>query len=98
MNGFQRISDDVSGSNIHILQKSPSEWNKYAKLAESYFYHSFATLSASYAMFTVFEDVWISRRIWDFMGTHFFNLDRYIVSSIKKNWEFWNQFSWQFRV
>ena len=30
MNGFQKFLMMCSGSNIHILQKSPSEWNKYA--------------------------------------------------------------------
>jgi hypothetical protein len=61
MNGFQKFLMMCSGSNIHILQKSPSEWNKYAGIGGIVLFTAvFATLSASYAMFTVFEDVWIS--------------------------------------
>ena len=37
MNGFQKFLMMCSGSNIHILQKSPSEWNKYAGIGELYF-------------------------------------------------------------
>ena len=35
-------------------------------------------------MFTVFEDVWISAGFGILWGLMIFNLDRYIVSSIKK--------------
>ena len=93
MNGFQKFLMMCSGSNLHILQKSPSEWNKYAGIGGIVLFTAvFATLSASYAMFTVFEDVWISAGFGILWGLMIFNLDRYIVSSIKKTGSFWNQF------
>src|SRR5690606_34037614 len=51
----------------------------------------FATLSAGYAMFTVFDDIWISVACAVVWGLRIFNLDRYIVSSIKKSGTWWNQ-------
>ena len=93
MNGFQKFLMMCSGSNLHILQKSPSEWNKYAGIGGIVLFTAvFATLSASYAMFTVFEDVWVSAGFGILWGLMIFNLDRYIVSSIKKTGSFWNQF------
>ncbi|MFN8364793.1 MAG: DUF4407 domain-containing protein [Cloacibacterium normanense] len=79
-----------SGSNLHIYKKSPSEWNKYAAGIGGIvlFTAVFATLSASYAMFTVFEEVWISAGFGILWGLMIFNLDRYIVSSIKKTGSF----------
>ena len=89
MNGFQKFLMMCSGSNLHILQKSPSEWNKYAGIGGIVLFTAvFATLSASYAMFTVFEDVWISAGFGILWGLMIFNLDRYIVSSIKKTGSF----------
>ena len=49
-------------------------------------------------MFTVFEDVWISAGFGILWGFMIFNLDRYIVSSIKKRVVFGINFSWQFQV
>ncbi|MEG0761747.1 MAG: DUF4407 domain-containing protein, partial [Chryseobacterium sp.] len=51
----------------------------------------FATLSAGYAMYTVFDDIWISIGFGVLWGLMIFNLDRYIVSSIKKTGTWWNQ-------
>ena len=91
MNSFQKFLMICSGSNVHHLQKSPSEWNKYAGIGGIVLFTAvFATLSASYAMFTVFVDVWISTGFGILWGLMIFNLDRYIVSSIKKTGRFWN--------
>lgn len=93
MNWFQKFLMICSGGNIHILQKSPSEWNKFAGIGGIVLFTAiFATLSASYAMFTVFEDVYISAGFGILWGLMIFNLDRYIVSSIKKTGSFWQQF------
>lgn len=92
MNWFQKFLLVCSGGNIHILRKTPSEWNKFAGIGGIILFTAvFATLSAGYAMFTVFDDLWISVGFAVLWGLMIFNLDRYIVSSIKKTGTWWNQ-------
>ena len=91
MNWFQKFLLVCSGGNIHILRKTPSEWNKFAGIGGIILFTAvFATLSAGYAMFTVFDDIWISVGFSILWGLMIFNLDRYIVSSIKKTGTWWN--------
>lgn len=93
MNWFQQFLMICSGANLHILRKSPSEWNKYAGIGGIVLFTAvFATLSASYAMYTVFENEFTAVGFGILWGLMIFNLDRYIVSSIKKTGTFWNQF------
>lgn len=92
MNWFQKFLLVCSGGNIHILRKTPSEWNKFAGIGGIILFTAvFATISAGYAMFTVFDDIWISVGFSILWGLMIFNLDRYIVSSIKKTGTWWNQ-------
>ncbi|SHK10108.1 DUF4407 domain-containing protein [Epilithonimonas mollis] len=92
MNWFQQFLMVCSGANIHLLRKSPSEWNKFAGIGGIVLFTAiFATLSAGYAMFTVFDSLWTSVGFGLLWGLMIFNLDRYIVSSIKKTGTWWNQ-------
>ena len=92
MNWFQKFLMVCSGGNLHILRKTPSEWNKFAGIGGIVLFTSvFATLSAGYAIFTVFDNLWISVGFAILWGLMIFNLDRYIVSSIKKTGTWWNQ-------
>lgn len=92
MNWFQHFLMICSGGNIHLLKKSPSEWNKFAGIGGIVLFTAiFATLSAGYAMFTVFDNLWASVGFGILWGLMIFNLDRYIVSSIKKTGTWWNQ-------
>lgn len=92
INGFQKFLLICSGGNIHLLRKTPSEWNKFAGIGGIVLFTAvFATLSAGYAMFTVFDDLWVSSGFAVLWGLMIFNLDRYIVSSIKKTGTWWNQ-------
>ncbi|WP_248875672.1 DUF4407 domain-containing protein [Epilithonimonas zeae] len=92
MNWFQHFLMICSGGNIHLLKKSPSEWNKFAGIGGIVLFTAiFATLSAGYAMFTVFDNLWASVGFGVLWGLMIFNLDRYIVSSIKKTGTWWNQ-------
>ena len=92
MNWFQKFLMICSGGNIHILRKTPSEWNKFSGIGGIVLFTAvFATLSAAYAMFTIFEDYVVSTIFAVLWGLMIFNLDRYIVSSIKKTGTWWNQ-------
>jgi len=92
MNWFQKLMMICSGANIHILKKTPSEWNKFSGIGGIVLFTAvFATLSAGYAMFTIFDNVWAATGFAILWGLMIFNLDRYIVSSIKKTGMVWNQ-------
>lgn len=92
INWFQQFLMLCSGGNIHLLRKTPSEWNKFAGIGGIVLFTAiFATLSAGYAMFTVFDDLLIAIGFGLLWGLMIFNLDRYIVSSIKKTGTWWNQ-------
>ncbi|MDH6251241.1 hypothetical protein M2347_000968 [Chryseobacterium sp. H1D6B] len=92
MNWFQKFLMVCSGGNIHMLRKAPSEWNKFAGIGGIVLFTAiFATLSAGYAMYTVFDNLWTSAGFGILWGLMIFNLDRYIVSSIKKTGTWWNQ-------
>ncbi|MBS1572413.1 MAG: DUF4407 domain-containing protein [Bacteroidetes bacterium] len=92
MNWFQHFLMICSGGNIHILKKSPSEWNKFSGIGGIVLFTAvFASLSAFYAIFTIFDEIWISISFALLWGLMIFNLDRYIVSSIKKTGSVWNQ-------
>jgi hypothetical protein len=81
-----------SGSNIHILKKTPSEWNKFAGIGGIVLFTAiFATLSAGYAIFVIFDNLWATVVFAILWGLMIFNLDRYIVSSIKKTGTWQNQ-------
>ena len=85
INWFQKFLLICSGSNIHILKKTPSEWNKFAGIGGIILFTAvFATISAGYAMYTIFDNIWVSSAFAVLWGLMIFNLDRYIVSSIKK--------------
>lgn len=92
MNWFQKFLMICSGGNIHILRKTPSEWNKFAGIGGIVLFTAgFATLSAGYAMFTIFDNLLAAAGFGLLWGLMIFNLDRYIVSSIKKTGTWWNQ-------
>lgn len=92
MNWLQHFLILCSGGNVHLLKKSPSEWNKFAGIGGIVLFTAiFATLSAGYAIYTVFDNVWTSVGFGILWGLMIFNLDRYIVSSIKKTGSWWHQ-------
>ncbi|MDV3540879.1 hypothetical protein CMU94_17325 [Elizabethkingia anophelis] len=92
MNWFQHFMMLCSGANIHVLRKTPSEWNKYSGIGGVVLFTAvFATLSSGYAMYTIFDDIWAAIGFGLLWGLMIFNLDRYIVSSIKKTGTWWNQ-------
>lgn len=74
-----------SGAGTEILKKCPSETAKYTGIGATVFFTGvFAFLSASYALYTVFENFFTSIAFGIVWGLMIFNLDRFIVSSMRK--------------
>lgn len=92
MKKLQRFFWICSGADLGILQKAPTEHNKYAGIGATIFFTGvFAALSGSYALFTVFDSVWISVFFGLLWGLMIFNLDRYIVSGMRKEGNAWKE-------
>jgi len=84
-----------SGANRTILNKTPSEQIKYTGIGATVFFTGlFAAISGAYALYFIFNDVDLVIRIMSAIlfgliwGAMIFNLDRYIVSSMKKKGSF----------
>jgi hypothetical protein len=83
-----------SGADIAILQKCTTEKSKYAGIGATVFFTGlFAALAGGYALYTVFDNAWIAAACGLLWGLLIFNLDRYIVSSMRKNGKFLNDFT-----
>lgn len=59
--------------------------------ATVFFTGVFAALAAAYALFTVFDNVWIAAILGLVWGLMIFNLDRFIVSSMRKDGKPWQE-------
>ncbi len=75
-----------SGADVNILKTcSNGEQNKYAGIGATVFFTAvMATIASSYALYTVFDNVFTAIFFGIIWGLLIFNLDRYIVSTIKK--------------
>jgi len=86
-----------SGVHKGFIDRSPSEVNKYAGIGATVFFTGLlAFFSAAFAFFTVFKSYTIAVFLGVIWGLMIFNLDRYIVSSIKKKDNFFRQFTMAF--
>ncbi|MFZ1526520.1 MAG: DUF4407 domain-containing protein, partial [Saprospiraceae bacterium] len=74
-----------SGAVDSILKRCPSDYNKYHGIGATIFFTGvFSAISAGYALYTVFQS-YISATIFAILwGMMIFNLDRYIVSGMRK--------------
>ncbi len=74
-----------SGADSTLLKKCPTETSKYAGMGATIFFTGvFAALAAGYALYTVFDNIWAAIFFGLLWGLMIFNLDRYIVSSMRK--------------
>ncbi|MCM0042229.1 MAG: DUF4407 domain-containing protein [Algoriphagus sp.] len=81
-----------SGANFSILQKAPTESNKYLGIGATVFFTGFfAALAGFYALYTVFQSWWIALVFALLWGAMIFNLDRFIVSSMRKKEQGWSE-------
>ena len=79
-----------SGANFPILQKVPTESNKYLGIGATVFFTGvFAALAGFYALYTVFQSWAIALFFALLWGAMIFNLDRFIVSSMRKKEQGW---------
>ncbi|MEN8858566.1 MAG: DUF4407 domain-containing protein [Flavobacteriaceae bacterium] len=71
---------------------SNGEQNKYVGIGATVFFTAvMATLAASYALYTVFDNIFTAVFFGLIWGLLIFNLDRFIVSTIKKNDSKWKE-------
>lgn len=74
-----------SGAQVSILKRCPSENNKYAGIGGTVLFTGiFAAISSSFALYTIFNNYYLSVGFGIIWGAMIFNLDRFIVSSMKK--------------
>ncbi len=79
-----------SGIDLTILEKCKSDENKYVGIGATVLFTGIlAFFSAGYALFTVFDSYILAVSFGIVWGLMIFNLDRYIVSSMKSNGSFW---------
>lgn len=82
-----------SGADAAILKNcSKGEQNKYAGIGATVFFTAvMAFIASSYALYTVFDTMYTSVFFGLIWGLLIFNLDRFIVSTIKKRERFSNE-------
>lgn len=82
-----------SGADRTILDQVPSDENKYLGIGGTIFFTGLlATFSAGYALFTIFDSYLLAILFGLVWGVMIFNLDRYIVSSMKSKGGFFADF------
>lgn len=83
-----------SGAHLDFLNHEDCKYehNKYVGIGSAVFFTAlFAFLSASYALYTVFGSWWSACFIGFIWSCFIFSLDRYIVSTLKKDDNKWNE-------
>lgn len=74
-----------AGANRSILQRCPTEGSKYVGIGATILFTGIlAALASGYALYTIFENTYNSIGLGIFWGLIIFNLDRYIISSMRK--------------
>ncbi len=82
----------ASGADRDVLKDCPTDHNKYVGIGATIFFTGlFAALAAAYALFTVFDSYVVAVLLGITWGLLIFNLDRYIVSSMRKDSHFWRE-------
>ncbi len=83
-----------SGADRNLLENcSEGEQTKFAGIGATVFFTAvMAFIAASYALFTVFDNEFIAMGFGAIWGLLIFNLDRFIVSTIRKTNGLWSEF------
>ncbi|MFD2037242.1 DUF4407 domain-containing protein [Belliella marina] len=92
MNKVTRFFWFCSGANFSLLKRAPTDSNKYFGIGGTIFFTGLlATVSAGYALNTVFQSLWYAVGFGVVWGLMIFNLDRFIVSSMRKRDKSWSE-------
>lgn len=90
---LKRFFFACAGAYTKILEACPSEHAKYVGIGATIFLTAcLAVISGSFAVMTLVESPLIAVGAGLLWGALIFNLDRYIVSSIRKEGRFWYEF------
>jgi hypothetical protein len=82
-----------SGADLEILKQCPSDENKFIGIGGTVLFTGLlAFFSAGYAIYTVFDSYFFATLFGLIWGLMIFNLDRYIVSSMKSRGSFGRDF------
>jgi len=74
-----------AGTNRSLLNRCPTESSKFTGIGAAVFFTGvLAALSGGYAFYTVFENPWWSAAFGLLWGAVIFNLDRFIVATMRK--------------
>ncbi len=86
MNRLKHFFWLCAGADKKLLEKCPTESSKYVGIGASVLFTGiFAAIAGGYALHTVFDRVWIAIFFGIVWGLMIFNLDRFIVASMRKN-------------
>ncbi len=97
MNGLTSFFHFCAGADKAILKRTPTDVNKYASIGATVFFTGvFAAIAGGFALFSVFKSIAIAIFFGVVWGLMIFNLDRYIVMSIKKKDNKWQEFGMAF--
>jgi hypothetical protein len=83
-----------SGADKNLIDScSNGEQNKYAGIGATVFFTAvMAFIASAYALYTVFDNAYTAVLFGIVWGLLIFNLDRFIVSTIRKRDRFWSEF------
>jgi hypothetical protein len=82
-----------AGSNFSLILKSPTEIPKHVGIGGVIFFTGLlAALSSGYAFYTIFDSTIFATIFGIIWGLMIFNLDRFIVASMRKFGGLWRQF------
>jgi len=74
-----------SGASFSLLKRCPTESSKYASIGGTVFFTGLlAAVSGGFALYSIFKVYWASVIFGLLWGAMIFNLDRFLVSSLKK--------------
>jgi len=74
-----------AGANRSIIYRCPTEGSKYVGIGATILFTGIlAALASGYALYTIFENIYYSVGFGILWGLMIFNLDRYIISSMRK--------------
>lgn len=93
MNSLTQFFHFCAGADQSILKRTPTDQNKYAGIGATVFFTGiFAAIAGGFALFSVFKSIPVALLFGLLWGLMIFNLDRYIVMSIKKKDKPWKEF------